>query len=405
MAKKRKILFISPKFAYPPTGGGEIRIYNLIKALSLRGNQITYLAFGSPEPSQIAEMERYCDKVIAVPEPVARTKKRLYQLLSLFSKKSFHRISNYSPVMQKEINKVLSNSHFDIVQIEFSQMGFYIFPTSAKLVLSEHNIEFDIFHRIFKSEKSFPRKFYNLLEYSKFKIDEIALWEKYDGITTTSIRDKEVIKKYVSGMKIEVIPNGVDTSYFKPAPTNSIEKALVFTGTMDYYPNVDGMAFFIREILPIILKEEPDLKLYIVGKNPPSQMKKFENSNIVITGFVNDIRPFVQRAAVYVVPLRVGGGTRLKILEAMAMEKPVVSTPIGCEGLEVEDEKNILIASDPHSFASYVLKLLRDATLRMRLGREGRQLVESKYDWLSISEKLESFYDRLFESPKEKNQL
>jgi glycosyltransferase involved in cell wall biosynthesis len=244
-----------------------------------------------------------------------------------------------------------------------------------------------------------------LLEYSKFKIDEIALWEKYDGITTTSIRDKEVIKKYVSGMKIEVIPNGVDTSYFKPAPTNSIEKALVFTGTMDYYPNVDGMAFFIREILPIILKEEPDLKLYIVGKNPPSQMKKFENSNIVITGFVNDIRPFVQRAAVYVVPLRVGGGTRLKILEAMAMEKPVVSTPIGCEGLEVEDEKNILIASDPHSFASYVLKLLRDATLRMRLGREGRQLVESKYDWLSISEKLESFYDRLFESPKEKNQL
>jgi polysaccharide biosynthesis protein PslH len=186
--------------------------------------------------------------------------------------------------------------------------------------------------------------------------------------------------------KVTTIPTGVDLSFFQPAAAPPATASLVFTGDMSWLPNEDALLYFCAEILPIVQRQIPDLVVWVVGRKPTKKVQSLaENPAVRVTGFVDDIRPYVHQAAAYIVPLRIGGGTRIKIFEAMAMGMPVISTTVGAEGLPVQHGENVLLADDPAAFAEQTVRLLSDAALRRRLGAAARELVQGRYSWSAVT--------------------
>ena len=219
---------------------------------------------------------------------------------------------------------------------------------------------------------------------------ERRIWSNFDVLIAVSENDKKYMNESASADNIFVIPNGIDVDHFQNQAAAKVPLSLIYTGQMGWYPNEDAVIYFVNKILPSIKKRVPDVQFLIVGGNATKRVRQLGkgNNGIQITGHVNDILPYIDKAAVFVVPLRIGSGTRIKILEAFALGKPVISTSIGCEGLEVRDGENILIADEPNEFAKKTTTLLNDELFRKRLGDAGRKLVKEKYDWEVISEKI-----------------
>ena len=204
---------------------------------------------------------------------------------------------------------------------------------------------------------------------------------------TVSDVDRDILMADAPDARVTSIPTGVDTTYFAPNPSNEIPTELVFTGGMDWYPNEDGILHFIDEILPRVRREIPPVSLTVVGRNPTNRIKEAAaRVGVTITGTVKDVRPYVNRSAVYIVPLRIGGGTRMKIFEALAMGKPVVSTTVGAEGLPLTDGTHFVQADRAEDFAHAVVTLLKDPAKRKSLGAAGRKLVEERYSWVQVAE-------------------
>src|ERR1022692_4007889 len=209
--------------------------------------------------------------------------------------------------------------------------------------------------------------------------------ELADHVVAVSENDRAFFLQYVDPSRVSVIPTGVDTEYFRPCPDPEQPDTMAFTGTMDWMPNEDGVAYFVDKILPLIRHEIPDAAFWAVGRRPPRRIQALASGNVVVTGAVDDIRPYLGKAAVCVIPLRSGSGTRIKIFEAMAMGKAVISTTMGAEGLPVRHGENIVLADAPADFARQVVQLLRDPQRRAQLGRAARQLVEENYGWPSVA--------------------
>jgi glycosyltransferase involved in cell wall biosynthesis len=297
--------------------------------------------------------------------------------------------------MQAKLDELTSQTPFDVIQIESSQLGSYDFDPRAVLVVDEHNIEYELLYRMYKTERSAVRRFYNWLEFMKFKREEISTWRGVSGCVMTSGREQEIVKTLAPSTPTIVGAHAVDVEFFSPSAQPVKPDALVVAGLLRYRPNIDGAVYFVQEIFPRILAVRPDTVFYIVGAGATDELKRLENANVVVTGTVPDVRPYAHDASVFVVPLRMGGGTRLKVLEGLSMEKPVVSTSVGCEGIEVVHGEHLLIADDPAEFANAVLELMRNRDLAVRLGKQGRVLTEDRYKWESVVSRLEAFYDRL----------
>lgn len=300
--------------------------------------------------------------------------------------------------LQKKIDQILKTQEFDFIQCEFPDMAYHKFNSNALKVLDAHNVEYDNTRRMAKIKNKPLRRLYYQIEWKKMMRDELAMAHQQDAILTTSVRDKLLFDEQTPNIPKFVIPNGVDLSYFKPRDVEPEKHTLVFVGMMTYVPNYDGVLYFLDEIFPRILSVLPDAKIYIVGKNPPVAISKRANKNIIITGFVDDVRPIIQKASVYVVPLRMGGGTRLKIVEALSMKKPIVTTSIGCEGIDVIHRKSVLIADEPQQFADSVIELCRDRELANQLTKNGYELVYRNYGWESVGYKLDVAYRQLNDS-------
>ena len=395
-----KILMVAPDLPYPLNNGGKIRTHHLLKNLALN-NELTLVAFDRypEEPSRQEELESICRKVIAVPlhKRQQRSQKRKTQLLSLFRKRPYQYFNNFSEEMQRVIDRCLAEEQYDVVHVVLAQMGYYFVPKGPLYVLDQQNVEYEILYRTYVAEKMSIRKIYNFSEWRKFQHDEANICRKVDLCLTPSLRDSQILKKHAPQTHFTVVPNGVDSTYFQDSGKHKPVKAsILFTGTIDYYPNTDGLRYFLTEIFPLIKERIPTVQFYIAGKDPPPEIARYATDpNIIVTGFVEDIREYFERSQVVVVPLRIGGGTRLKILEAMAMKKPVVSTPIGAEGLDVEEGENILLEEDPAKFAKAVFELINNIPLQKQLGVAGRQLIEQKYDWYSVATNLEATYREL----------
>lgn len=391
-----KVLILMPYTPVPANFGGAMRIYYLLK--SLAGNhKVTVLAFGNPGRANLMEEEfgYLVDDIHIVPEPWSRKYKRFGQVYSIFSSQSYSNICCYSDKMQEKIDELLSDREYDVVHCEFPCMEQYDFKNGVKKVLDAHNVEYENFRRMWKKCRSPIKKWYYKKEYEKVYLEEIRALSNQDLILATSKNDIEIIKRDVNDKPARAVPNGVDTSFFRPKGSDPEPYSIVFTGMMGYTPNSDGMLWFLDEIFPIVLEKIPQAKVYIVGNRPPESLKKRQSDNVIVTGFVDDVRPYVWKSNVFVVPLRMGSGTRLKVVEALAMKKPVVSTTIGCEGINVEHDRSILIEDSPEKFASYVVELLKNKKLRDRLTEEGYELVTSEYDWSVVGEKMLEAYESL----------
>jgi len=391
-----RILIVSPGLPYPPIWGFGIRVNQLLRLLA-RNHDVSLLTYEEPdEAAKVAAVEALgvVVQTVARPKPTERSK-RTAQLSSAFSRQSYQRRSLYSRAMQAKLQELSARAPFDVIQVESSQLTGLDFGRSSVLVLDEHNIEYELLYRMYRTERSAMRRFYNWVEFTKFKREEITSWRSVSGCVMTSAREQQIVKALAPDTPTIVGANAVDVDYFRPSVGPPSGDALVMTGLMHYRPNIDGAVYFVNEIFPLILASRPDMVFYIVGAGATDELKRLAGPNVVVTDTVPDVRPYVHDAAVFVVPLRMGGGTRLKVLEGLSMAKAVVSTSVGCEGIDVVHGEHLLVADNPQAFADAVLKLGNDAELAGLLGRQGRALVEQRYKWESVVNQLERFYHRL----------
>jgi len=392
-----KILIISPYFPYPTTHGGKVRIFNIIKYFYKKGYQITLASF-PPVPKKDSHFFRYMKKFCKNIEELPSNDSIIPTYKIFFSKFPSFYIKYISKKAGEKIDRIIEKNKFDIIQIEYTYGGLSIlkkYPILTSLML--HEIEYETTKRKIKNA-GFLKKFYWHFQNIKIKNIEKSILRYPDICFVCSKIDRDYAKALCSDIDVDIIPNGVDTEYNKFSDKEpSFKNSLIFTGAMDTIPNQDGIMFFVREIMPLIEKKIPDIRVTVAGSNPQEKIKNLEYiyKNITVTGYVKDIRKYIYASTVFIAPLRIGGGTRLKILEAMALGRPVVSTSVGCEGLEVENKKNIFIADEPEKFAEYIIKLLKDKRLRRKIAKNGRRLIEKKYRWDKIVNKLDKIYQKL----------
>jgi polysaccharide biosynthesis protein PslH len=399
-----KILFVTPYLPSPPRFGAQRRLDGLMRGLAAR-HEVSLLSFVANDEfagESLRATEDYCRDVTTVPNDVvgiAVKKKRLMQLRSLMSPRSFEYDLCYRSRFQSEIRQKLNEAQYDLVQVEFSQLGIYDYTMQGTrnpiFVLDEHNIEYDIIKRTADTKGSAARRIYSQVNWRKLRREEQGAWRRFDGVVLTSNRDEALLREDSPGTRTSVVPNAVDLDHFR---TSSLERepgSLLFFGAMNYHPNIQGVDYFVKEVLPKIIAKVPNTKLRIVGQQPDQSILALAGPNVEIVGFVDDPRPLLDRAAAMVVPLLIGGGTRFKIVEGMAMSTPIVSTGIGAEGLDVEHGKHLLLADDSDGLARETVRLLKDHALGQRLGAEARQVAERSYGWGRAVCTLEKFYGTL----------
>jgi len=349
-------------------------------------------------------MGEYVSDVVLVERPLWDGRgKRLLQLRSLLSGRSFLRGLYDLPAVREVVDRMLSARAYDVVNVEFPFLATGSLakaPAGAplpRLVLDEHNIEFDLARQQARTESGVARRVYNAVDWRKIRREETRVWRGFDGVAFCSAADESRARAIVPSLRSAVVPNAVDVEYFKPRPGDPTPdgRTIVFFGALDYFPNQDGVLYFLRDVLPSIEQSVPQARLKIVGQNPTAKILAEGHARIEIAGKVDDVRPHLASAALSIAPLRIGGGTRFKILEAMAMGKPVISTSLGAEGIEAEHGRHLLLADDATSFATAVARVLRDPALGRLLGSEGRKLVEERYSWDWSARSLEALYGRV----------
>ena len=414
-----RILILTPQLPIPPqalTGlsqGTTIRNFNLIAGLAIR-HDVDLLTFRAPaalepEAAALDLLRPYCRTIVAEPAPVRTLAQRARDTLLNPLPDLALRLSD--PVMRQHMARLLRENRYDVLQVEGVEMAPYVpddwhtgnpdAPACPRLVFDDHNAEYVLQHRAFLTDVRRPRRWvaaaYSLVQWRKLTGYERRVCRMADRVVAVSDVDAAALLRLAPGLAVTVIPNGVDLAFNRPGAVPAAEgmgpHALVFTGKMDYRPNVDAILWFADAVLPAILAQIPDAQFFVVGQQPHERVKALaERPAITVTGRVPDVRPYIAGAGVYVVPLRIGGGTRLKVLEAMAMGQALVSTRLGCDGFDFEDGGQARFADVPAEFAEAVVGLLRDRDRAAALGRRARAYVEAHFGWDAIVPRLEALY-------------
>lgn len=397
------LLFLTSQVPYPPRQGGALRAWGMISALAQR-HSITILSFHDAAEAPFLPPRWGDISLDVVPEPSPRPfSRRLHDLL--FSPQPDMALRLESPLFRRRLADRLAGLSVDAVHIEGIEMAPFldVLETARlrpQIVFDDFNCEFLLQQRAFLTDLRHPCRWhgalYSLIQWRRLRRYEADICRRADSVIAVSEADAAALRSLVPGLNPTIVPNGVDVSAYDPqippAPGMS-ENALVFTGKMDFRPNVDAVLWFAQEVLPRIREQVPDVRFWVVGQRPHPRLAALpKDPSITLTGSVEDTRPYIAGAAVYVAPLRMGGGTRLKLLEAMAMERAVVATRRGAEGYEVRDGQELLLADDAGTFAAAVLALLRDPVRRAAIGRAARRFVENRYDWSVLAPRVEALY-------------
>lgn len=389
------ILVVLPYSPANPVFGGSLRIFHLLKHLCMH-HQVTVTGFSTPDETAelVLNLPQLKGKTYFVPPPDLKLRRYTLLLRSLLSKHSYWHHLTRSQALQQQLDRLTLRDSYDVILCEFPVMAMFRYQTEALKIIDAHNVEYDNFRRMSHVSNIVKKMFYKL-EARKFRREEIDVCRRQDALFVTSKRDISLFDKTVPGVAKYLIPNGVDTRYYAPSPVIPRPKSLVFVGKMNYLPNYDGMNYFLDEIFPRIQAVYPETTLTIVGSHPPASIVRRSGPQVRVTGFVEDTRPFIQEACVYIVPLRMGGGTRLKIVEALASKIPLVTTPVGCEGIDVENRISAFIAEDPQVFADAVIELFEREELREKLKHYGHELVTTSYRWECSGERMDRALDGL----------
>lgn len=394
--RRLRILIVCPEPPAPPTWGFALRVYHLGRELG-RHHDVTLLTYDTQDPTR--DWDELASRFSVHGVKGRRGSRRAMQARSLVSRRSFHLRRFQTAEMQRAILDVGARGAFDIIQVESSQMFGFEFPDRAAVVIDEHNIEHDLVRRVAQLERSKARRAYLQLECRKVHREEVAAWRRADGCVLTSDNDEQKLHDEVPSARTRVVPNGVDLEYFSPAESAVDTDSIVFVGAINYRPNSDAVVYLAERILPLVRRSRPRATLTVVGPGAPAEVRRLAGNGAVrIVGRVPDVRPYMAAASVLTAPLRMGGGTRLKVLEGLAMAKAVVSTRVGCEGLDVRPDLDLLVADDEETFAGCVVRLMDDPHLRQQLGRAGRRRVEERYSWAAVTGELEDFYRHLVQS-------
>jgi polysaccharide biosynthesis protein PslH len=407
--ERLNILYVSQMPASPPRFGAQARIHGLMTQLARR-HSLTAATLVDDE-FNIDEcrraMQAYCREVVMVRNPRGRQglAKRLLQVGSLASTRSFERLRVTVPELQQGLDRVLRASRFDVVNLEFPYLGHYHLRQAPPherppaLVVDSHEIAHDLARQFARTGGNIGRRGYAEANWRKLRREELGTYRSADGVYLCSAADEQRLLNDAPGVRTAVIPNAADVDYYQPRPTDPPcdGRTVVYLGLLSTVPNIDAVVHFVHEIWPRIARAHPDARFKIIGGRPSPSLQALAGPGVELTGFVPDLRPHLAAAAAVVVPLRLGGGTRLKIVEAMAMGKAIVSTTLGAEGIEAVPGRDILVEDQPAAFADAVLRLLGEPGLASRIGESARQLAVERYSWSEAAGTLEGFYRKILE--------
>ena len=390
MTPRPRLLFVSPRFLFPADQGGKIRTTQILRGM--KGGRFE-IVLASPATSEAAnryrdELESICDRFIDWPEIAQGPLKELTRFRHLFSTLPIPVISDYSQAGAQTVQQALANEA-DVVVFDFLH-AMVLAPEKLDRpsVLFTHNVEAEIFRRHAEVASNPIKRAVWQQQFRKMQHYEAESVRRFDTVVAVSERDAQSFSAIPGNHQVRTIPTGVDLDYF-PYAAPGDEEHIVFTGAMDWQANIDGIEFFMEQIWPQVVARRPHARVTIVGRNPaPSLVERARRRNLPFefTGFVDDIRQPVQGAAAYIIPLRVGGGTRIKAFEAMAMGLPVVSTELGVEGLPLTPEEHYLLADNATDFAEALVRLLEDQSLRNRLSRQARDYVEAHFSSQAVAD-------------------
>jgi sugar transferase (PEP-CTERM/EpsH1 system associated) len=396
-----RILWLKNELLHPVDKGGKIRTYNMLKELK-RDHHITYLTLddGTASAGERATAEEYCHELVCIPH-----QQREKFTAGFYVELAVNLVSRYPYAIKKYESSQMrievlkrAQKDFEVVVCDFLAPALNV-PGNlpCPTILFQHNVEAMIWRRHWELQKNPLKKAYLWLQWRKMHAFERQMCRHFDSVVAVSVEDRVQMQKDYSAKAVFDVPTGVDTDFFRPRqPQQTDPHNLVFTGSMDWLPNEDAIRYFTEQIMPLVKRKIPGLTLTVVGRNPYPALLELSkrDPSIVVTGRVDDVRPYMERAAAYVVPLRIGGGTRLKIYEAMAMEKAIVSTSIGAEGLPVADGQELLLADTPDVFADALVRLLGDRDAARDMGHRAAQTVREQFGWPKVAEKFAEICQR-----------
>jgi len=394
-----KILFLCKQIPHEKVIGGPIIVYNRIKYLSKR-HEVSLMSFLREEKERefLPTITKFC-KESAFPPLKERRPFINSAFQFLFSDIPPYFLTTYVPEFKEKLQNIAP--HYDVIIAEYSVMGQYLYknrrlPKRVKRVISCHECYFTA--RLTAFKEGFPKieGIEALLHLKGLKEYEFNMYRDADMVFTLTEEDKIRLLDFAPDINISVIPHGVDTRYFSPFERSKPEPACMFLGNYPHLPNRDAVLYFYNDILPLIRKEIPHIKFYIVGRNPQDDLKAISKNDpdVIVTGTVPDVREYFKMTSVFVCPVKLGGGFRGKMLEALACGIPVVSTSIGAAGMPIRNGEDMLIADGPEDFAFKVLSIFKDKDIKDRLSTQGRKLAE-EFTWQRGTEKLEKVLEEL----------
>lgn len=392
----KDLIFVTTRIPYPPTEGHQIRTYHLLRRLAGEYN-VHLLSFcrTDEEPQNAEHLRSFCKSVKLFDIPLQRSKLRLvWELLTSPVKKIPFVVTRYrSKELSSELGQLVSRLNPSLLHLDMLPLADYRNQAGkSPIVINNHNVESLLLKRRATATGNILEKIFFWIQARKLSIFERNACNDVNKVLVCSAQDKKVLQILAPKANIVVIPNGVDSQYFVNQSDKVDTNQLVFVGGMGWYPNKDGIDYFCKEILPLVREHNPNIKLVVVGKTNGVKKNRIHQDEAEYVGFVEDFRPVVAEAGIYIIPLRVGSGTRLKALEAMSMSKAIVSTSIGIEGIEVESGNHLIIADSPTEMADAIIQLISDKERIKELGKSCRKLVEERYDWGPIGDRLVSLY-------------
>lgn len=396
-----RVVFVSERCPWPIDDGGQIRTYKVLERLAGRYT-VTLLALAPPSPADVAPIRALGVEVLTFPRRDERWRLPLHAAASLVDRRPFPFNKSFSRDVLGALRRQLARGDVAALHLNHLDAAQYLDFLDARRVPSvvdTHNVMTTVYGRYVETASNLPLRAFLAAQSWKMRRYEPRLLRRASACIVCSDLERDRLRDWGVADPV-VVPNGVDTARFEPGSTPRAPGPLrlVFTGALDYRPNHDGMEWFLREVQPVLVARLPEFQLAVVGRNPSASLRALADPRrVTFTGRVEDVRPHVSGADVFIAPLRVGGGTRLKILEAMAAGAPVVSTTVGAEGIDAEEGVHLVRADTPEAFAQAIAALAADPDQRAAMARAARELVVARYDWCAVTEPLLATYERLLQ--------
>ncbi|MBZ0278029.1 MAG: glycosyltransferase family 4 protein [Anaerolineae bacterium] len=392
-----RVLLLTQVLPYPPDSGPKVKTYYVLKYLAEQ-HEVTLVSFvrDTDKPEYIQHLQNLCHRVITVPITRSPVRDLMFLGQSLLKGQPWMMLRDERPEMRQALVELAKTETFDVVHADQLNMGQYALPfTNSRKVLDLHNALWVLYKRLAETlPLTKPMKYILLRDWRLLKRYEGDLCRTFDAVTAVSQEDKLALQEAGARDGITVIPIAVDTTEQAQVERKPSGPHIIHIGTMYWPPNIDGITWFLDEIYPLIKQQVPDVRCTLIGARPPASIveRGEQDPSLTVTGYVEDPLPYFQDASMMVVPLRAGGGMRVKILNALSQGIPMVSTTVGCEGIAVTNEEDILVADDPRAFADACVRLVTDAQINAQITQNGRTMVEQRYDYRQACRPLDTIY-------------